>query len=647
MRITRKKPSCDECRIRKKGCVVIGDSPVCLVCRLNDLDCVFSDRAVPRPRKRSREDANEVTGAGSSNGSGGGAGNKRHHDEVGRYSTPVDDYANLRGHSLLKKTLSLQFPRCSYFVGETGVNDPALLDLGPYDRLDQARLAGDVWLRKTAPGVLFTLQTDPTRQEAIRVCDEIERIVEPKGRSLVDLYFRYVHPCFPVLQRKVFYEKYSRTHREFSPAMLAAVYFLAIKWWAYDPELAPVAAPSPRITQALYDLGIGAFFAGCGQPRLSLIQAGLLLVQCVPNAPRNLAITSVITSMGLRLGLGLNCSSWKVPKWERGLRKRITWGIYIQDKWMSLLESVPSMVDERSWALTRLHADDFSDEFEDDDNAGNGIGLPTTSSPAAALSPTQLSSNLGGPGVPAAVVAPHLYSELCALSQIVAEICDRLFSQTALATLHDTEKILDTAKPIQIRLRTWYSKLPPELRVSPGIASSHSPAATGSAGSGTPTMGPTSAPASTASTTGLNSNGYLHLAYLAAEITLHRRIIKSLRPDSPATLVEVCRQAAQARLSAAVEFVRSLRPDHIAGFWHFSAANNFALIGVFAALLYLTSHSEQEALSYKAQLHEYLWTLRVHSHATPHFAHALQVLLVAISRVPGLTGDTTSEAYSP
>lgn len=36
---------------------------------------------------------------------------------------PVSDYSSLPGKSLLKKTLSLQYPKSSFYVGHTSVHD--------------------------------------------------------------------------------------------------------------------------------------------------------------------------------------------------------------------------------------------------------------------------------------------------------------------------------------------------------------------------------------------------------------------------------------------------------------------------------------------------------------------------------------------
>ncbi|KAK9242008.1 hypothetical protein V1506DRAFT_548871 [Lipomyces tetrasporus] len=62
--------------------------------------------------------------------------------------------------------------------------------------------------------------------------DAIEAIVTPHGSALVDLYFRIVHPSFPIVHKSVFLEKHGRTYRELTPLGLAAVYILALNWWS-------------------------------------------------------------------------------------------------------------------------------------------------------------------------------------------------------------------------------------------------------------------------------------------------------------------------------------------------------------------------------------------------------------------------------
>jgi hypothetical protein len=147
------------------------------------------------------------------------------------------------------------------------------------------------------------------------------------------------------------------------------------------------------------------------------------------------------------------------------------------------------------------------------------------------------------------------------------------------------------AKPIQLKLKDWYGGLPQSIRLDSSYGSGNIQ-------------------------NRLSSVGYLHLAYFATEITLHRRIIRSLA--SPASNVDpyvqhICRSAAKARLISAMDFVNRLTPNHLRAFWYFASKTNFALIGTFGSLLWATSPGKEEADWYRRRLGEYRWTLSVSS----------------------------------
>lgn len=572
---------CDYCRRRKARCITLKDAKACLNCQVKEMECTFVEAPISRKKKAPPV----VSVEGSSDpflASSAGSKKAKLDKNLGiREVTPVQDYSSMRGRSLLKRTLSLQFPRSSFYVGETSVLDTTLFEVGPMDKMNQAQLAGDVWLRRVAPGTMFTLKNDYTEdvyQETINYADEVERVVAPNGHLLINLYFRVVHPSFPVLHKKVFLEKYSRTHREFSPPLLASVYMLALNWWHYDASLSPYPKPD---SQKLLNLAVETFSKVLEKPKLSAVQAGLLLLQCRPNHARNWAICSQVMAIAEELGLGLDCSHWQLPKWERGLRTRLAWALFIQDKWLSLIESRPSHIDlEKNWMVRHLTKEDFPETGADD---------------------------MMQEGSSDVEIGRLLFLEMINLSTIVNKILDRLFTISAIAKVTNTEEILEVAKPIQIELKQWYQTLRNNL----------------------------AAEKSNSSLRRLSSTGYLHLAYFAAEITLHRRIIKSLNYDSHPQLIKVCREAAKERLTAAMIFIKDLTREQMQSFWHSSACANFALVGSFAALLHVTSNDEQEAEYYKGQLSDYLWTLRISSGGFSQMEAALQELGVAISRVAG------------
>ena len=109
--------------------------------------------------------------------------------------------------------------------------------------------------------------------------------------------------------------------------------------------------------------------------------------------------------------------------------------------------------------------------------------------------------------------------------------------------------------------------------------------------------------------------GSLHLAYFAAEVTLHRAIIRFDSPSLPPELRSITRAAARMRFTSAIDLVNNLEPAHLQSFWYFASKVNLAIIGTFGSLLWATSDNAEEAEFYRSQLAEYRWTLRVSSKA--------------------------------
>lgn len=483
----------------------------------------------------------------------------------------IEEMANVGGPTLLKRTLGLQEDRYSQYIGPTTDFEPSLINLSPFDPHDESLLARGT-LRKVSDHETFLLLPDhntPGHDHLTRDIDEIEDIVRPHGRKLVDLYFEIVHPAFPIVQKTVFYEKYERSHREFSPPMLAAVYILAINWWDHSDELQQYQKPEiHRLEELVRSTLADAMF----RPKLSTIQAGLLLSQR-PEGDQ-WAPTAQLVAVAQELGLHLDCSHWKIPPWEKGLRKRLAWALYMQDKWGALVHGRPSHIFASNWAVRSLVPNDFPDvEWDEDDDEEQRQDVERGRS---------------------------VFSQMVQLSQILAEILDTFYSLQAMQAVSDsgmqgTHVVLSLAKPIQLKLKEWYSALPSAVRMDTSLSSA----------------------APTALSNRLSPVGFLHLAYFATEITLHRRIIRSLDESAADSadqyIMTICRSAAKARLISAMDFVNRLTPSHLKAFWYFASKANFALIGTFGSLLWATSPAQEEADWFRRRLGEYRWTLSVSS----------------------------------
>ena len=481
---------------------------------------------------------------------------------------PIDDYAKLIGPSLLKKTLGLQRGRHGIYLGSSGSFEPTL-----------ARSRSSDHSRATNPSVRqvndrhsFLLVPDQGTEhfeEEIIDLDAIEDIIHPHGKALISLYFRIVHPSFPILHKKVFLEKYERTHREFAPALLAAVYILALNFWTYSRDLSSERKPD---VVALERLALKAIGYAVYRPKLSTVEAGLLLLQR-PKA-ESWTLSANMVAVGQDLGLHLDCSDWKIPAWERGLRKRLAWALYAQDTWASLVHGRPSHISRSNWAVTSMTESDFPERAADEDDEDGSTEVEK---------------------------GRLLFCHMVSLTVILADILSHLYSVQAEQELRDagpgaTKLALTKAKPVQIRLKEWYAGLPQLLSMEDVKMRK------------------------------LSSTGSLHLAYYATEITLHRQIIRTLPTCDDSQLIEICRNAARARLISTIGFAHRLRLEHLQSFWYFSSKFSFALVGVFECLLYATALDVDEARFYMTRLEEYRWMLRVSSKSAEFLAQSLAII---------------------
>ncbi|CZS90529.1 related to nitrogen regulatory protein [Rhynchosporium graminicola] len=576
---SRKERPCDACRRRKSRCIMNEGQTTCVLCQFHTQECTFVQSPQPRKRKLNSEGKEESSAKRRSPDRADEI-RKRPAESIsstGVTNSLIEEMANFGGPTLLKRTLGLQNDRYSQYIGPTTDFEPSLIDLSPFDPQDESLLSRGI-LRKVSDVDTFLMLPDsntPGCEHVIDDADAIEKIVEPHGPALLELYFRIIHPNFPILQKVVFYEKYKRSYREFSPPILAAVYILAINWWDHSEEL--VSVPRPDIEE-LERLARVTLADAMYRPKLSTVQAGLLLSQR-PDGDQ-WAPTAQLVAIGQELGLHLDCSNWKIPPWERGLRKRLAWALYMQDKWGSLVHGRPSHIFASNWAVLPLSPNDFPDvEFDQSD-------------------------------VEESAEYEHgrlLFTQMIALSQIMAEVLDTFYSLQAMAAVSDagpqgTHLVLQLAKPVQLKLKEWFAALPQSLRMD--------------SFAGTP------------NSNRLCSTGFLHLGYFATEITLHRCIIRSLSstgtnpssPSSPNTkpavdpyIVHICRSAAKTRLISAMDFVNRLNTTHLRSFWYFASKTNFALIGTFGSLLWATAPGREEADWYRRRLGEYRWTLGVSS----------------------------------
>ncbi|TLD23181.1 hypothetical protein PspLS_07589 [Pyricularia sp. CBS 133598] len=585
---------CDICRRRKLRCVREPGTDKCFLCAFHQQPCTFVE--LPQRRKRPRRHVDAAPPAGPSmvglpvaseadriaavmddrdgDSTSEHTATMNHRARTTTTSTAAaaaSPHAPESPASLLNRTLGLHKTTHSVYIGPSSLPEPRLL--GRDDATSFAPGKQPIRYRRMDPSTVFISSPDQLPDGDESALDAIESLVRPSGPALVSLYFRIVHPSYPILHKGVWLEKYRRGYREFSPPLLAAVYALAVDWWEYDPALAPLEKPP---VDRLVAIATQALTAAMGRPKLSAVQAGLLLLQ--RSGGDSWVLTSQMVALAEELGLHVDCSSWDIPDWEKGVRRRLAWAVLMQDRWGALIHGRPSHVSASHWRAPPLELGDFPESAADEDDAEGSAEVEN---------------------------GRYLFMRLARLTEIMSEAHSTLYAPCQAASGGDDDDddsndavlaLLELIKPTALKLKEWASTLPAELGMDDVRARK------------------------------LCSNGYLHLSYYATEIMIHRRVVRSLTtlPDGADHILTICRNAARTRLEHATAFVEKLRPEHLQSFWWFAAPKCLALIGVFAALLSATARDAAEAAFFKRKLDDFHWTLKVRSKGSVSMAAAVR-----------------------
>lgn len=567
--------ACDVCRKKKQRCVTLHGSSSCLTCQAAGLSsCTFLQ---PPPPKRRATAANtkEFTARKPR-----GRGLSEELSSESPNST-LDQELDYPKESILTKTLGLEKSRFSELIGPGGEHDSYLLRTA-YARSGSglpgngdstttfSGMLGPTMMRKVHENVFFQLTPDAEVSQSFRKddawdevsVDDVESLVRPHGATLIKLYFRIVHPSFPILHKNVFIEKYNRTYREITAHLLAAVYALAVCWWSYDPDL----LLQEKINEAaLVRIAHHAVQDAMHRPRLNTIQAGLLLLQrhrnpLFMNNSWMWSFTSSLLGLGQHLGLHLDCSSWDIPEWEKGLRKRLAWALYIQDSFSALVLGRPCLISEATdWIVKPLQSTDFS-EGAGDEEASDQIGSVSIEN------------------------GKVLFMELVSLSRITARMLRELYSVRSLAEVLEPQQVLAIAKPLGTDLAQMLKNLPGVLsleNIQPGR---------------------------------LCVNGFLHLALHATTAALHRRLlwaIQQSKSEVDPQFVQFIRKMLRTRARSLVQFMSHLRPEHMEAFWFFAAGGCATILGGFLGLLRTTSITLEESEDLQNMMKEFEWQLRM------------------------------------
>ena len=325
-------------------------------------------------------------------------------------------------------------------IGYTTELDPILFDVSPTGGTNYQKPDGRNAFLIHQPG------TARYAEPQAHLIQNIERMVGGHGLALVQ-HFRSINRSLPIIE-DAFFEAYSSRRRNaLDPALLCAVYVVAAASGLHEMENARW--QHIDLVQ-LEDLAFKLFENGLSNPTLSTVQAGLLLMQR-SNVDSKYLNTQLV-STAFELGLHLDSSGWTISTLEQGLRKRLAWALYMEDQWCSLTHGRPSLISKAHWAVHDLCEEDF----ESTDRIDGGASLEELKR------------------------GRECFCQMVALTGILSSILETLYTQRAMqefdnAKENGTRLVLARAKPIQVTLKEWFTRLPKDQKMDSGQA----PATTG------------------------------------------------------------------------------------------------------------------------------------------------------------------------
>ncbi|CAG8248089.1 unnamed protein product [Penicillium salamii] len=336
------KPACLPCRRRKSRCKIEPHTEACLMCRAHGTDCTFPNgRAKATSHKRhSAETAPRVP----------------HPALRTPVACPLNGPLAVSPHFSNSQSQNLDTPLSL----EADDDNPHIL--GPAVTGDNHVLAdylsnisggqGIREIRPVEPGsssspVIFTkVQKRPLGltvnfSPAMKNLETIEKLIEPWGPHLIELYLKKVNPCLPLLDESSFRAQYMNTKHRISPALLANLYAQSLTYWRHDPVLSRERCPDSRF---VWNLAIEASYSELhASAGISTIKSLLLDVGGRPTTSMtgNGVRLSSALSLCHSLGLNRNPLPWDIPQAEKHLRMKVWWSVLIHDRWSSLTYGTP------------------------------------------------------------------------------------------------------------------------------------------------------------------------------------------------------------------------------------------------------------------------------------------------------------------
>lgn len=180
-----------------------------------------------------------------------------------------------------------------------------------------------------------------------RVQREImEQVLSPHATDVRQLYFDFLHPCFPILDEETFSQLWLKDDGRISPTLICDIYAISAPFWEQSDVLRRQPRPDLHF---LWNNAVTALKDDFMEPTISTLLAALLdmMGRPVGAVTGNIVNSGRVVTLAQSLGLHRDPTPWHSSKHEKNMRIRVWWGVFIHDSWSSIGHGIPPNVNSR------------------------------------------------------------------------------------------------------------------------------------------------------------------------------------------------------------------------------------------------------------------------------------------------------------
>ncbi|KAI8142510.1 fungal-specific transcription factor domain-containing protein [Fennellomyces sp. T-0311] len=564
IRISR---ACDGCRRKKIKCDTTGPGDSCKNCQLAQVECTFNDSAKKRgPPKgyievlenrlkrmerilgglADEETSDEREKDMTNQSEKGNATPVQHglgaeievkqedvntswnHDPSGLsslHSTGITRYVgDMSPLPLLAQKINFEDARVASTIGFKVRKFGQSLLL--YKEEDQERAQGASERMLRAVGKLKPGQTINGMNDWIYAVAGIDRVTSDR---LMRIYFLYIHPGLPVINKILFLKQYRRELGDYpAPTLLCSMYGAAVRYInncrLFGDKVLPEETGDWDLregwSESLFE-HLLVYVKGRYAPCVATIQALVISQFHRASLDERMAsgwlLNSAATRMAQDLGLHRSSEGWDIPESEKETRRRLWWSVYIMDKWSAAATGRPQTIFDED--CDEIYPNESSTWEEVMDQPPKDS---TSTEPRFPSLDPSVAQKVKVDKIP--LYQPFV--QLVKLSELLGRILQGLYTPRAKrhSAQHGSDAIvsyLDNA------LSEWRANLPPSLQISTTNVSrldsrGHSPL--------------------------LSMSGLIYLTYCTLLVLLHRPFIEKERQGHDTRLslssLTICTNAA-------------------------------------------------------------------------------------------------------